>query len=163
MLAAPPVVAPSAASGSSTAPAGAQAPPPATVTGLGTANLVPLWTGTTTVGNSVLFQSGTGSTAKIGINTTTPASSLDVQGGATVRGLLNLPATGPATATVGKPSHSQDLVASAFSTSSTAAVNQTFQWKAEPVNNNTATPSATLNLLSGKVRRPRRRPDRKAR
>ena len=44
--------------------------------------------------NSVLFQSGTGAKAKIGINSTTPSTTLDVNGAATVRGTLNLPATG---------------------------------------------------------------------
>src|SRR5271155_3675214 len=63
--------------------------------GTGTADYVPLWTNSTgTLGDSVLFQSGTGSTAKIGINTTTPATRLDVNGGGTIRGALTLPATG---------------------------------------------------------------------
>jgi hypothetical protein len=35
---------------------------------------------------SVLFQSGTGATAKIGINTTTPATALDVKSTGTIRG-----------------------------------------------------------------------------
>jgi hypothetical protein len=85
-----------AATTSPTAPVG-------TVTGSGTQNFVPLWTNSTgLLGNSVLFQSGTGSTAAIGINTTTPVGTLDVKGSATVRGTLNLPATGSATATAGK-------------------------------------------------------------
>jgi hypothetical protein len=43
-----------------------------------------LWTNSTTLGSSVLVQSGTGSTAKLGLNTTTPASTLDVNGAGTV-------------------------------------------------------------------------------
>ena len=37
---------------------GQAAPPPATVTGAGTTNFIPLWTGSTTLGNSKLFQTG---------------------------------------------------------------------------------------------------------
>ena len=112
-------------------------------------NFVPLWTSTSNIGNSVVFQSGSGSTAKIGINTSTPASTLDVKGGGTIRGTLILPATGTATATVGKTSFPIDLTASAFSSSAGTAVNQVFQWQAEPTGNNTASPSGTLNLLFG--------------
>lgn len=36
----------------------------------------------------MLFQSGAGSPAKIGINTTTPATALDIKGAATVRGMV---------------------------------------------------------------------------
>ena len=125
------------------------APPAGSVTGTGTVNFVPLWTSTSNIGNSVLFQSGSGSTAKIGINTSTPASTLDVKGGGTIRGTLILPATGTATATVGKTSFPIDLTASAFSSSAGTAVNQVFQWQAEPTGNNTASPSGTLNLLFG--------------
>lgn len=47
-----------------------------------------------------------------------------------VAGKLNLPATGTATAAVGKNSHPQDFVASAFNSSTAAAVAQTFQLQA---------------------------------
>jgi len=123
--------------------------PPATVTGSGTVNFLPLWTGTSTIGNSVLFQSGTGGTAKVGINTSTPASTLDVRGAGTIRGLLSLPATGTATATAGTNSQPLDLAASAFNSSTAKAQNETFQWQAEPAGNNTSSPSGTLNLLFG--------------
>ncbi|MGA1989099.1 MAG: hypothetical protein ABSG72_22705, partial [Candidatus Sulfotelmatobacter sp.] len=75
--------------------------PAADVTGSGTADFIPLWTTTSNIGNSTLFQSGTGNTSKIGINTTTPATTLDVKGGGTIRGTLSLPSTGTATATKG--------------------------------------------------------------
>ncbi len=57
--------------------------PLTSVSGGGTATFVPLWTGTpgkssTTLGNSALFQSGTGSSAKIGLGTTTPVDALQV-------------------------------------------------------------------------------------
>ena len=51
-------------------------PPPATVTGTGLANYIPEWTGSSTLGNSVLFQTG----GKIGVNTLIPAVQLDVSG-----------------------------------------------------------------------------------
>jgi hypothetical protein len=124
-------------------------PSATSVTGSGTLNFLPLWTGTTTIGNSVVFQSGTGSTAKLGINTTTPGATLDVKGAANVQGLLTSPATGAASSAGGKSSQPHDFVASSFSSSTKAAVNQTFQWKAESATNNTATPSGTLNLLFG--------------
>ena len=53
----------------------ASAPPPGTVTGSGTANYIPMWTGSTTLGNSYLYQNG-----GVGINTTAPHYSLDVNG-----------------------------------------------------------------------------------
>jgi hypothetical protein len=73
-----------AASGSSNK---SDAPPPATITGSGTANFVPLFTGTTTIGNSKIFQTAGGS---VGIATTTPASELDVKGTGDFRDTLTL-------------------------------------------------------------------------
>jgi hypothetical protein len=49
-----------------------------TVTGSGTANTVPVFTGSSTIGNSVITQSG----VSIGIGTTAPGAVLDVRGGA---------------------------------------------------------------------------------
>src|SRR5580704_14013397 len=54
-----------------------------TTTG-GTADYLPIFNGTSTVIDSVLYQTGSGNTAKIGVNTTTPAATLDVAGGATI-------------------------------------------------------------------------------
>ena len=124
-------------------------PPSGDVTGTGTVNYLPLWDSTSDITSSALFQKGTGSTAKIGINTNTPATTLDVKGGGTIRGTLGLPATGAATATVGKNSQPLNLAASAFNSTSSTAVNQTFQWQSEPARNDTSTPSGTLNLLFG--------------
>jgi len=131
----------------SAAPATPEAEVGASVSGSGTTNFIPKFTNSTTLGNSVLFQSGTGSTAKIGINTTAPASTLDVKGGATVRGGFSLPAQGTATATAGFISHTLSLSASAFNSSTSNAVNQTFRWQAEPAGNDTSSPTGTLNLL----------------
>jgi len=148
VLAAPPI---GAAAASTTEPgAGQNVPPPSNpVTGTGTVNFVPLWDSTSDIVSSVLFQSGTGSTAKVGVNTTTPASTLDVKGAGTIRGTLSLPATGTAGATAGKNSQPLNLVGSAFNSSTSKAVNQTFQWQAEPAGNDTSTPLGTLNLLFG--------------
>ena len=122
----------------------ALAPAATTITGSGTTDFVPLWTGTSTLGNSVLFQS----TAKsIGIGNTTPAATLDVTGSGIFRGFLELPATGTATSTTDFNSQPFDFLASSFSSSTKAAVNQHFRWQAEPVGNDTTTPLGKLNLL----------------
>jgi len=124
----------------------ASVPPP--VSGTGATDFVPLWLNTTgALGNSVLFQSGTGATAKVGINTTTPVTTLDVAGGTNVRGTLSLPATGTASATAGKNSQPLSFTASSYNSSTGSAVNQNFRWQAEPAGNGTASASGTLNLL----------------
>ena len=119
------------------------------VTGTGTTDFVPLWTTTSNLGSSVLFQSGTGATAKVGINTTLPAATLDVKGGATIRGTLGLPASGTATATAGQNSQVLNMQASVFNSGTGTAVPQTFQLRAEPIGNDTATASGALSLLYG--------------
>ena len=139
----------SMASNSTSTGSADNAAPAATVTGSGTLNFLPIWTGTSTVGNSVLFQTGSGKTAKLGINTTTPAAVLDVKGGGTIRGVLSLPASGTATASKGFNSQPENLVASAFNSGSNAPVAQTFQWRAEPVGNDTGNATGSLNLLFG--------------
>ena len=124
--------------------------PPATsnvTTSGGTINALPLWTTATNVQDSAITQTGSGTTAKIGINTAAPTTALDIHGGAAVRGTLVLPASGAATATAGKSSEPINMTVSTFNSGSSTAVGQTFQLRAEPANNNTATPSATFNLL----------------
>ena len=150
MLAGSPVngnpASPQTASSSATV---ATAPPP--TSGAGTTDFLPLWLNSTgTLGDSVLFQSGSGSTAKVGINTTTPTSTLDVKGGATVRGNLALPTTGAATTSAGKTSQPEIFTASAFNSATSTAVSQSFRLEAEPVGNNTTGASASLNLLFGR-------------
>jgi Chaperone of endosialidase len=126
-----------------------------TTTG-GTAGYVPEFTGASTIADSPLFISG----ANVGINTTTPTTALDVNGaalisgalsangGATVGGALLLPATGTATATAGFNSQFTKIYTSAYNSSSKAPVQPRFEWQGEVAGNNTASPSATLNLLS---------------
>jgi len=99
-----------------------------TTTG-GTVNAVPLFTTPTNIQNSLLTQSG-----KAAIN---------------IVGKLNLPALGLATSTAGKNSQPQSFVASVFNSTTSTAVPQTFQWQAEPVGNDTATATGSLNLLFG--------------
>ncbi len=137
-----------AAGGSSVSPNGA-------ITGSGTVDYVPLWDTASDIISSILYQSGSGATAKIGINNATPAATLDVKGTAnlrgttTVMGMLVLPTTGAATSSAGKNSEPITQAASAYNSSTGAAVNQTFEWLAEPANNDTSTASGTLNLLFG--------------
>jgi hypothetical protein len=130
----------------------ATVPPPAatdvTTTG-GTLNYLPIFSGAATIIDSAVFQTGSGTTAKVGINTTTPVTQLDVNGAGNIRGTLSLPATGVATATGGKNSQGLNMVASSFSSMTSTALNQVFRWQAEPAANNTATPSGTLNLQYG--------------
>jgi len=125
-------------------------PPPSSsdvTTSGGTVNKVPLFTTATNVQSSIVTQTGSGTTAKIGINTATPATSLDVNGAATVRGNLSLPATGAASTTAGKNSQPLSFTASSYNSSAGAAVNQNFRWQAEPTGNDTASTGGTLNLL----------------
>jgi len=111
--------------------------------GTGTTNFIPIWTNSTTLGNSTLFQTG----GNVSIGSTSPASKLDVNGGALIRGVLQLPATGTATALKGFNSQPLDLAASSFNSSIATAVPQHFRWQTEPVGNNTASPSGKLDLL----------------
>src|SRR5271154_7559761 len=63
------------------------AAPPGTITGSGTADFVPMFTGKATIGNSKIFQTVGGN---VGIATTTPAAKLDVKGTGDVRDTLTL-------------------------------------------------------------------------
>ncbi len=63
--------------------------PPAGVTGSGTKNFVPLWTGTATLGNSTIYQTG----GKVGVGTKTPQAEFDVVG----TGVRGIQATVPGT------------------------------------------------------------------
>jgi hypothetical protein len=119
-----------------------------TTTG-GTVSAVPLFTTATNIQNSTITQTGSGTTAKVGINNAAPVVTLDVKGAETVRGTFTLPATGTATSNAGKNSQAVKLVASSFNSSTSTAVNQVFEWQAEPSSNNTTNPSGTLNLLYG--------------
>lgn len=149
VMAAP--VAGSSGSSSSLPTAGNSSTPVAPpLSGSGTTNYLPLWTPNgTTLGSSVFFQKGSGSTAKIGLGLTNPLLTLDINGGELVRGLFEMATKGYATATQGFNSNPINLEASSFNSSTTKYTLQHFQWQAEPTGNNTSNPSATLNLLFG--------------
>ena len=119
------------------------------VGGSGTPNYVPLWTTSANLGNSILYQTGTGSSAKIGINWTTPLFTLDLNGSELVRGLFEMATLKYATASTGYNSNAINLESSAFNSGTGKATLNHFQWQAEPVGNNTSSPGATLNLLYG--------------
>jgi trimeric autotransporter adhesin len=99
-----------------------------TTTG-GKANTIPMFTTATNIQNSLLTQTGT-----TAVN---------------VGGTLKMPAIGTATAAKGFNSQAHDFMASVYNSTSKAAVAQTFQLQAEPVNNDKSTASGTLNLLYG--------------
>ena len=142
VLAAPPISSASPTTPTTGAQPLATGTTPVTTAG-GTVNKLAKFDATADVTSSQVFDNGT----NVGIGNTAPGAKLDVSGGATVRGLLNLPATGTATATAGKNSQPIAWMASAFNSGTATAVNQIFRWQAEPAGNNTATTSGTLNLL----------------
>ena len=94
-----PAIAPSSGHASSKP---ASVPPPATVTGAGTTDYIPLWTSASALGNSLLFQTG----GNVGVGTTTPGAKLDSAGtNITIRGTSSgttgVGVVGKATSTTG--------------------------------------------------------------
>ena len=110
--------------------------------GTGTANFVPLWIDNNgTLGNSALFQSGSGGSASVGINTTAPLATLDVQGSARINGTLALPIAGTASATAGKTSQAIELSASAFNSAQRRpSMKISYGWPSRPVTTPRAQP-----------------------
>ena len=143
------IVTTAAAAPESAAPQSAAAPASvtqATPTGGGTANFIPLWTSTTNLGSSKLFQSTGGN---IGVGTTSPAVLLDVNGDSIFRGSFQLVPQGTATATTGQPSHSYQWEASTYNSSTKKAVTTAYGFRATPQANNTANPTSSLDLYYG--------------
>jgi hypothetical protein len=134
----------SVAAGSATPAAGvgAQANSNVTTPG-GTSGYLPLFTGAATIGDSIVFQNSNG----IGINNI-PYAALDVTGKTVIRGNLDLGRTGNPTTATGFPTYPLTFHPGVYNSTSKAAVYPVFQWQAEPAGNNTASPSATFNLLT---------------
>jgi len=138
------------AMGASSSPQSSSASVLATsVGGSGTPGFLPIWTDSNDLGNSILFQQGSGSSAKLGVNLKSPLATLDVNGETLIRGTLEPVTKGFANANKGFNSNPLDLEASSFNSSTQKAVMQHFEWQAEPTGNNTSSPGATLNLLFG--------------
>ncbi len=114
-----------------------------TTTG-GTANKVARFSGTNTVVSSSLYDNGT----EVGIGTTVPTSTLTVNGTSAFSGAMNINPAGTATASAGADSQQFKMFASAYNSSSKAAVMPHFIWQVEPTGNDTSTTGGTLNLLA---------------
>jgi len=111
----------------------------------GTTGYLPVFTGTATVADSILFSTATG----IGVGDVPNSTAVfDVNGKSIWRGLLNVSRAGNATTAGGFDSYPMFFQASAFNSSTHAAVLPNFQLQVEPTGNNTASPGATFNLLS---------------
>lgn len=121
---------------------------PVTTAG-GTNGTIPLWDASSDISNSILTQTGSGSSAKIGINITNPLFTLDVKGSELVRGLFELATVQFANTSKGFNSNALNLESSAWNSGTGTYTLNHFQWQAEPVGNNTTSPGATLNLLYG--------------
>jgi hypothetical protein len=113
-----------------------------TTTG-GTADYIPIFTGASTVGSSVMHANATG----VGINRgPATGAALDVLGTTIYRGIMDLSRQADATTTVGEPSWPFRFNTSAYNTYKSADLGAFFELEAEPTGNNTLTTGATLNL-----------------
>lgn len=123
------------------------APVGPTITGGGISGVIPMWTSTSALGSSALFQGGTASAPMIGVSTKSPVATLDVAGTGSFRGKVQLSTLVPATASAGVSSPMLAFVAASQLSSPASSIPQTFAWQAVPAANNTANPSAKLSLL----------------
>jgi hypothetical protein len=115
-------------------------------TGSGAAGYLPLWISASGLGDSALYQSGSGATAKLGIGTATPAATLDVNGTTMLGGAVSVSTQGTATATLGYPSWPINLNGSVYDSTTGAPVAQTFSWTVAPFENDTAVAQGYLAL-----------------
>ena len=111
-------------------------------TGAGTASTVPLWTSSSTLGNSIVTQVN----GKIGISYAAPTATLEVGGGMTVHGTLFFPPGVPATTAHSSSSQAFQFSASAWNSTTAGPVSSTYTFQAGPVGNNTANPNAIFYL-----------------
>jgi hypothetical protein len=118
----------------------------AQVSGGGTAQYLPLWTSSSALGTSKIYQAKGGF---VGINTDTPLLQLDVNGDSIFRGSFQIPPQGVATASNGgQPSHSFQWQGSVWNTQTQSAENLAFGFRAVP--NHTVDRAATkLDLFYG--------------
>jgi hypothetical protein len=114
--------------------------------GSGAPGYLPLWTGASVLGDSALYQSGTGATAKLGIGTGTPAATLDVNGTTMLQGAVSVPSQGTATNALGYSSWPVNLSGSVYDSASGTPVAQTFSWAVAPFENDTAVAQGYLAL-----------------
>jgi hypothetical protein len=124
--------------------------PDTSPTGAGVANAIPRWTSASNLGDSALIQSGTGTTAMIGVNVT-PTATLDVNGTTLLRSNVSISTGGTATASAGV---SSPLLAFEGATLERIllkhqSVPQAFAWQLIPTDNNTLLASSNLSLLYG--------------
>ena len=116
------------------------------VTGAGTSNYVPIWTSGSNLGVSKIYEAKGGF---VGINTNTPLLQLDVNGNSIFRGSFQMAPQGTATASTGQPSHSFQWQGSVYNSSTHIADNLAFGFRTVPQSNDTANPSASLDLFYG--------------
>ena len=112
-----------------------------TTTG-GTDGYLPIFTGKSTIADSVVFQNSLG----IGIGDV-PNAALDVNGKAIFRGAFQVARIGNATSKAGVDSNPFSFFAQAYNSSSKSNVGPSFSLQSEPTGNNTSSPGATLNVL----------------
>jgi hypothetical protein len=111
--------------------------------GTAVANQVSKFTANCKIEPSAMTDTG----GKVGVGTCTPAVTLDVKGAATIRGVLQLPSTGTATATKSYISQPLDALGSAFDSATDKAVSQHFRLQLEPYNSDTSSPGSFMSLL----------------
>ena len=114
-----------------------------TTTG-GTNHYVPVFTGSTTIAKSEIYDSGT----SVGIGDVPNASSkLDINGAMIVRGNTIVSRTGNATTSKGFPSYQFSFYSNAYNSSKGSTDNPNYSLQSEPVGNNSSETGATFNLL----------------
>ena len=119
--------------------------------GTATANQLAKFTAACNIENSAIFESG----GKVGIGNTSPAAVLDVSGTGLFRNSVDflgsaiVDPVSTATPSQGYSSNPLDMEASVYNASLNQPVDYLFRWQSVPVGNDTATPSAALNLLYG--------------
>jgi hypothetical protein len=116
---------------------------PVTTTG-GTNGLVPVFTGASTVGNSIIYANST----SVGIGLPPSVYGvLDVGGQAIFRGAVSLARTGNATPAAGTNSYPFLFGFQYYNSAAKFVYNPSFSFQAEATGNNTANPAGTMNLL----------------